>query len=71
MTIYDNIDESGEYHAKQNKSDGKSREPYEFTHMWDIKLKATNEQARQADKQKLIDTDNTRVITKGFGGRKG
>ena len=30
---------------KQNKSDGKSQEPYDFTHMWDIKLK-TNEQTR-------------------------
>ena len=30
---------------KQNKLDGKSQEPYDFTHMWDIKLK-TNEQTR-------------------------
>ena len=32
----------------KNKSDRKSQEPsYDFTHMWDIKLKATNEQIRQ------------------------
>ena len=25
-------------HAKQNKPSRKNEEPYEFTHMWDIKL---------------------------------
>ena len=34
--------------------------------MWDIKLKATNEQTK---KQDLIDTDNSMVVTKGKGGR--
>ena len=29
---------------KWNKSDGKKQEPYEFTHMWDIKQKSTNTQ---------------------------
>lgn len=38
---------SGEYHAKQNKSDGKEQEPYDFTHMWYIKQKATSEQIKQ------------------------
>ena len=41
------MDASQEYLATQNKSDGKSQEPYDFTHMWDIKLKSTNEQTRQ------------------------
>ena len=41
------MDGSWGYHAKRNKSDGKTRKPYDFTHMWDIKLEATNEQARQ------------------------
>ena len=50
------------YHAKQNKSDRKSQEPYYFTHMWDVTLKATNE-------PNLIDTDNSTVVTgtKGVG----
>ena len=34
------------YQAKQNKSDRKSQETY-YTHVWDIKLKATNEPRRQ------------------------
>ena len=29
-------------------SDGKSSEPYDFTHMWDLKLKTANE--KQADR---------------------
>ena len=41
------MDGSWEYHAKWNKSDRKSQKPYDYTHMWDIKLKATNEQIRQ------------------------
>ena len=35
------MDASQEYLATQNKSDGKSQEPYDFTHTWDIKLKET------------------------------
>ena len=37
---------SGEYHAKWNKSEIKSQEPYDFSYMWDIKLKATSKQTR-------------------------
>ena len=37
--IGDNMDGSWEYHVE---SDGKSQEPYDFTHMWNIKLTATN-----------------------------
>ena len=33
--------------------------------MWDIKLKATNEQTRKTNKQKHIDTDNSMAVTKG------
>ena len=36
-----------------------------FTHLWDIKLKATNEETRQLNKQKLTDTDNSIVGTRG------
>ena len=50
-TISDNMNESWDYHAKQNKSDRKSQEWYDFTHMWDIKPKAANEQIRQANKK--------------------
>ena len=45
------MDRSWEYHAKWNKSDRKSQEPYDFTLMWDIKLKATNEQIRTETKE--------------------
>ena len=31
----------------ENNSDRKSQEPYDLTHVWDIKLKATNKQTRQ------------------------
>lgn len=65
--IYDNMVGSREYHSKQNKSDRKSQVPYDFTHMKDIILKATNEQ-----RQRLIDTENSMVITRGErGGRSG
>ena len=36
--------------------------------MWDIKLKATNEQTRKTNKQKYIDTDNRMVITRRKAG---
>lgn len=32
---------------KQNKSDGKSEELYDFSHMWDVKLKAIKEKHKQ------------------------
>ena len=41
---------SWEYYAEQKKSDRKSQEPYDFTHMWDMKLKATNAQIRKTNK---------------------
>ena len=46
-SICDNVYGPWEYHGKQNKSDRKGQEPYDFTHMWDIKLKSTKEQTRQ------------------------
>lgn len=36
-----------------------------FTQVWDIKCEATNEQTRQTYKQKLTDTDNIMVVTRG------
>ena len=45
--ICDHMGGSWEY-TKQNMSDGKSSEPYDFTHMWDLKLKTANE--KQADR---------------------
>ena len=44
-------------------SDRKGQEPYDFTHMWDIKQKSTNEHS----KNKLIDTDNNMVVTRREG----
>ena len=66
---YDNVDGSRDYHAKK-KSDQKSQEPYDVTHMWDIKLKGTNEQRRKTNKQKLMDTTAWWLPEgKGGGGR--
>ena len=53
-----------EYYAKQNKSDKKNQEPYDFTHMWNIKLKAKNEQTREINK-KNSQTHNNMVFTRG------
>ena len=49
----------------KNKSDEKSQEPYNLILMWNIKPEAINE---QTDKQKLMDTDNSMVVTRGKGG---
>ena len=39
------MDGSREHHAKQNESDiKKNQEPHDYTHMWNIKPKTTNEQ---------------------------
>ena len=35
------MDGSWDYHTKWNKSERKSWDPCDFTHIWDIKLKAT------------------------------
>ena len=37
-------------------SDRKSKEPYGFTHMWNAKLKATNEQTKHANKNSQVQT---------------
>ena len=42
---------SGEYHTKWNKSDRKSKELHDFTQMWVIKLKATDEQMTSQQKR--------------------
>ena len=42
--ICDSVDGPWEYHAKQNNSDRNSQKTYNFTHTWDIKLKATDQQ---------------------------
>ena len=40
-----------------------SQEPCDFTHMWDIKLKARNEQTRQTSSNSQ--TDNNLAVTEG------
>ena len=47
--ICDNIDGPWDNHAKQNKLDRKSWKPHGATYMWDINLKATNEQDKQTE----------------------
>lgn len=39
--------------------------------MYDIKLKATNEYTRNTNKQKLINIDNSMVVTRGEESGKG
>ena len=39
----------------------KAEKSHDITYMWDINLKATNEQ----DKQRLMDMDNILVVTRG------
>lgn len=36
-----------------NEISQKNQEPYDFAHVWDIKLKATNEKTRKTKQQKL------------------
>ena len=43
-------------HYTGNRTNRKSQEPYDFTHMWDIKLKATNDQTRQTNKNSQTQT---------------
>ena len=50
--IGDNMNGSWEYHAKWNKSGRKGQEAYDFTHMWNIKQKASNEQTKETNKPK-------------------
>lgn len=66
--IWDNMNGPWEYHAKQKKSDRKSEEPHDFTHMWNrIKREATDEQTRETNKQEVIDLANVMVVTRGKG----
>ena len=39
------------YPAEPNKTGRKGQEPNDFTHMWDVKQKATNEQMKQTHRQ--------------------
>ena len=68
--IYDHMDGPWEYHAKQNKPDGKSQGTYDFTY---VRYKTRGSQwtnkTNKANKQKLIDTDNSMVVTRGQGGQ--
>ena len=42
--ICDNMDGSGGYYAKWNKSDGERQKLYDFIHMWNLKTKQVNKQ---------------------------
>ena len=50
IAIWGNMDRPWKYHATQSKSDRKRQGPYDFTHRWDVKQKATNEQTKQTKK---------------------
>ena len=60
--ICGNMDGSGYLMLSEISQTEKSKEPYDITHMWDIKLKETNEQARQTKKWKFIDIDTSMVV---------
>ena len=54
-----------------NESDRKSQEPYDFTDMCDIKMKATNDQTRQTKRlPKCIDSTTVGWLSeeRGWGG---
>ena len=54
--------EGSEYHAKWSKSEGKEQEQkYDFSDIWDIKEKATQEQTS------FTGTDARMVVTRGGG----
>ena len=59
--VCDNAEGSVEYYAKRKKSDREGQEPYDFSHMWDVKQKATN---------KLTDADMV-VAAAGTGAGRG
>lgn len=68
-TICNNMDTSWEYHAKQNKSDEKSQESHDFTHMLDMGYKTeSNKWANKKSKQELIDTDTMVAMRGEVGG---
>ena len=46
LAICDNTNGTWEYYAKWNKSDGERQIPYDFTHMWNLKIKPKNEQTK-------------------------
>lgn len=52
-----------DYHAKRHKSHGKEWLSYDFTHMWNIKQKATNKLTKQT--HKFTDTGNRRWLPEG------
>ena len=64
------MDGTGGYYAKQSKSVREREISYDFTHMWNLKNK-TNEQGntRQTKKNRLLDTENRPVVTRGKVGR--
>ena len=64
-----NMDGPWEYYMKRNKSDRKCQEPCDCTH---VGYKTEGSEWRnKTDKQKLIDTENSTVVTRGKGGLAG
>ena len=58
--ICNNVNGSWEYHVKQNKSDRKGQEPYDFTHVW-YKTE-NNKWISKTRKKTRIVTDNSMVV---------
>ena len=61
------MDRAREYNAKQNKS-ARQRLPYDFTHMWNLGNKMTEqggEKKRGKPRNRLITTENKLMVTRG------
>ena len=54
FAIYSNMDRSGGYYSKWNKSDRERQMLYDITYMWDLKKKTTehNEKPKQTQIQR-------------------
>lgn len=62
LTIDNNMDGSRRYYAKWNKSDRKGQKLYDLTH---VEYKTKKEPTNKQNKNRLIDTDNRMVVTRG------
>ena len=52
LAICHNMDGTREYNAKWNKSVGKRKIPYDFTHMWNLRHKISKGTKRERERQR-------------------
>ena len=65
--------ESRGYNAKGKKSVRERQIPYDFAHMWSLRNKTNEHGGRKREENQETDStlENTRVVTRGGGGRMG